>query len=248
VPLTKNLPIIALKSVSFVYESSAKIILHDINLAIDRGSRVGLIGKTGSGKSTLVDLIMGLLNPTAGQLLLENKILSNAIRPAWFRRIAHVPQTIYLSDATIAENVAFGIKPEQIDMHSVQIAAERAQISEFIEGLPDQYQTFVGERGVRLSGGQRQRIGLARAFYKRSDILILDEATSALDDATENCVMDAINSLGGSITVIIIAHRLSTLRNCQVIYELDQGRIIRSGSYKDIIEERLKKYRLSRNQ
>jgi len=234
-PLVKNLPIIALTSVSFSYESSAKKVLHDINIDINRGSRIGFIGKTGSGKSTLVDLIMGLLNPTAGQLLLENKILSNVTRSAWYSRIAHVPQTIYLSDATLAENIAFGIRREKIDMYHVRIAAERAQIAEFINELPDKYETFVGERGVRLSGGQRQRIGLARAFYKRSDILVLDEATSALDDSTENAVMDAINSLGGGVTVIIIAHRLSTLRTCQVIYELDKGSIIRSGSYQNVI-------------
>lgn len=240
-PIAKNQPIIALKAVSFNYESGSKLVLNQINLEIYRGSRIGIIGKTGSGKSTLVDLMMGLLDPTAGQLLVENTILSNSTRPTWFNRIAHVPQAIYLSDATLAENIAFGIKPELINMNNVQMAAEKAQISEFINELPDQYMTYVGERGVRLSGGQRQRIGLARALYKKSDFLVLDEATSALDDSTENAVMNAINSLGESVTVIIIAHRLSTLRNCQIIYELDKGRVIKEGGYLDVIGSRIDK-------
>lgn len=234
-PVAQDTPIITLNSVCFYYQTNGKKVLNNISLKIDRGSRIGFIGKTGSGKSTLVDLIMGLLNPTGGQLIVDTQVLSDINRRSWYRRIAHVPQAIYLSDATLAENIAFGVDFVQINMQRVQMAAQKAQLSEFIKTLPDKYLTHVGERGVRLSGGQRQRIGLARALYKQADILVLDEATSALDDTTENAVMEAVHILGADVTVLMIAHRLSTLRNCDTIYELDRGRVVRFGSYQDII-------------
>lgn len=227
-------PIISVRNLSFRYGSIGRPVLKNVCLDIYAGSRIGFIGKTGSGKSTLIDLIMGLLEPTEGAIAINGVPLTAANRRAWQARIAHVPQAIYLSDATIAANIAFGVDEKDIDMERVKACAHQAQIADYIETLPDGYQTPVGERGVRLSGGQRQRIGLARAFYKQVDILVLDEATSALDDATEAAVMNAIDSLERSITVLSIAHRLSTLRRCDRIYELHQGQIVRSLDYADI--------------
>lgn len=231
----KNTPIIV-KNLSFSYHPEAAPVLNNIQLEIAAGSRIGFIGKTGSGKSTLIDLIMGLLDPSSGEILVEGESLNAANRRSWQSRIAHVPQSIYLSDSSLAENIAFGIEKNKIDPDRVAQAAERAQLASFIANLPDKYATLVGERGVRLSGGQRQRIGLARAFYKQADILVLDEATSALDDTTEAAVMDGINGLGSEVTVLMIAHRLTTLRMCNLVIELNEGSIVRTGSYHDLIE------------
>lgn len=231
-----GIPLIALRNISFRYKPEAPEILSKINLEIHRGKRVGFIGKTGSGKSTLIDLIMGLLDPTAGQIEIDGQTLTERNRRVWQLRIAHVPQSIYLSDSSIAENIAFGLPATQIDFARVKLSAAKAQLADFIEALPEQYETQVGERGVRLSGGQRQRIGLARALYKQADVLFLDEATSALDDTTEKSVMAAINSLGNELTVLMIAHRVSTLHDCDQIVELGDKTIIRTGSYKDVIE------------
>ncbi|MDO8769886.1 MAG: ABC transporter ATP-binding protein [Burkholderiaceae bacterium] len=230
---------ISLKNVSFSYQGDAPEVIKHLTLEIPRGSRVGFIGKTGSGKSTVLDLIMGLLAPTSGGIEIDGQPITGANRRAWQARIAHVAQAIYLADASIAENIAFGIDVQHIDQERVREAAQKAQLAEFIETLPAQYQTGVGERGVRLSGGQRQRIGLARALYKRADVLVLDEATSALDDATEKAVMKAIDSLGDHITVLIIAHRVSTLSNCDRIFELRNGSLLREGSYQDLIQPQL---------
>jgi ABC-type multidrug transport system fused ATPase/permease subunit len=237
VPVTRSSdgPIIEADSVGFHYQSGGVPVLHEVNLAIARGARVGFIGKTGSGKSTLIDLIMGLLDPTSGEIRVDGQSLTAQNRRAWQAQIAHVPQAIYLSDASLAENIAFGTETANIDHARVVAAAERAQLTGFIESLPDRLNSLVGERGVRLSGGQRQRIGLARAFYKQSQILILDEATSALDDATEGSVMQGIEAIGPETTVLIIAHRLTTLRSCDRVVELDGGRIVRSGTYPQII-------------
>jgi ABC-type multidrug transport system fused ATPase/permease subunit len=227
-------PLIALRNVSFRYKVDTPEVLHNINLEIKQGSRVGFIGKTGSGKSTLIDLIMALLHPTSGHIEVEGIALEKNNYRDWQKRIAHVPQTIYLSDATIAENIAFGIPLDQIDLSRVKAASAQAQLSDFIEGMPHKYQTHVGERGVRLSGGQRQRIGLARAFYKKADILIFDEATSALDIATEKSLMLAIEAIEKNYTVLIIAHRLSTLNNCDHIVEIDSGYISNIHKYDDL--------------
>lgn len=231
-------PLIALRNVGFRYKLDTPNVLNNIDLEIYQSSRVGLIGKTGSGKSTLIDLIMALLKPTSGQIEIDGNVLNEHNYRAWQLRIAHVPQAIYLSDATIAENIAFGIPKGQIDMSRVKTASLKAQLSDFIENLPLKYLTDVGERGVRLSGGQRQRIGLARALYKQVDVLVLDEATSALDDVTEKSVMAAIKALGNELTVIMIAHRLTTLRDCDLVVHLDDTKIINVGSYESTIRIR----------
>ena len=216
------------------------VALRDINLTIRPGEWIGLVGPTGSGKSTLVDLLLGLLSPSIGKIYvdgtpLEAKGCSIDRRKAWQRHVAHVPQTIFLADTSIAENIAFGIHPENIDHERVMWAAKCAQVEDFITTLSQGINTPVGERGVRLSGGQRQRIGIARALYKKADILVLDEATSALDTLTEQRVMDAIFGLKTEYTVIIVAHRLSTVTECNRIIELKDGRIQAQGSYNELL-------------
>lgn len=230
---------IRLENLGFCYSPQSPPVLHNLNLTILRGGRVGFIGTTGSGKSTLLDIIMGLLNPTTGSLWVDDAQLEPRTRRAWQRRIAHVPQSIYLADASIAENIAFGIPPAQIDEDRVRQAAQQAQIASYIETLAGGYSAHVGERGVRLSGGQRQRIGIARALYKQAEIIIFDEATSALDNETERAVMDAIDGLGGGLTILMIAHRLSTLQRCDMIVELNHGCIVRMGSYDEVIQSPL---------
>ena len=207
----------------------------DLNITIPKGSRIGFVGSTGSGKSTLLDIVMGLLQPTLGELEIDGQAISPSNQRAWQAHIAHVPQAIYLADSTIEENIAFGVAKSEIDAQRVRIAAHQAQIADTIESWPNQYQTFVGERGIRLSGGQRQRIGIARALYKRADVIIFDEATSALDNETEQAVMQSIEGLGDGITLLIIAHRLTTLKNCSKIVEFGGGGIKRVGSYEDIV-------------
>jgi len=237
-PIAQPLPFnrhISLKQLSFRYSSQVPFVLKQVNLTIVKGSRVGFIGATGSGKSTLIDIVMGLLQPSDGVLEIDNKTVTLGNQRAWQARIAHVPQVIFLADSTIEENIAFGVPKEQIDTKRVRFAAQKAQIAESIEIWPKQYQTFVGERGVRLSGGQRQRIGIARALYKQADVLVFDEATSALDNETEKSVMQVIEGLGEDITLLIIAHRLTTLKNCTQIVELGEGSIKRIGSYQDIV-------------
>lgn len=221
-----------LRDVAFRYQDDGPWILHGVDLRIGQGTRVGFVGPTGAGKSTLLDIIMGLLQPNSGALLVDGVQITEENRRNWQAKIAHVPQSIYLSDATMAENIAFGVEQEAIDMERVRLAARRAQISSFIESKPDAYASMVGERGVRLSGGQRQRIGLARALYRRAELLVLDEATSALDSETESAVMTAIAGLGDEITVLIIAHRLTTLRGCDMTVRIDHGKVSR-GSTKD---------------
>jgi ABC-type multidrug transport system fused ATPase/permease subunit len=226
---------IRLRDVSFRYHPDSPEVLDKVNLVIGKGSRVGFIGTTGSGKSTMLDIIMGLLQPSAGHLQIDDESITTVNHRAWQAHIAHVPQAIFLSDSTIEENIAFGVPKAQIDHERVRLAAQRAQLSSIIETWPKQYETVVGERGVRLSGGQRQRIGIARALYKQADVMIFDEATSALDNETEKAVMQAIGNLGEDITVMIIAHRLTTLKNCTQIIELEHGCIKRAGSYQEIV-------------
>jgi ATP-binding cassette, subfamily B, bacterial PglK len=226
---------IALRQLSFRYEDTGSYVLNNLNLTIKKGSRIGFIGATGSGKSTLLDIVMGLLQPTIGFLVVDEKPVTTTNNRAWQSHIAHVPQAIFLADSTIEENIAFGIPRNQIDHSRVKRAAEQAQIAESIESWPKQYQTFVGERGVRLSGGQRQRIGIARALYKQADVIIFDEATSALDNETEQAVIQAIENLSKDLTLLIIAHRLTTLKGCTQIIELGNGSIQRIGSYREII-------------
>lgn len=226
---------IALNNVSFRYADHAPWALKDVNLQIPKGARVGFVGTTGSGKSTLLDVLMALLPPEKGSLLIDERMVNQQNSRNWQLRIAHVPQSIFLADTSIAQNIAFGVPPEQIDYQRVEKAAHQAQIAKTIESWEKGYNTYVGERGVRLSGGQRQRIGIARALYKRADVIVLDEATSALDNETEAFVMDAINEIGNNITLLVVAHRLSTLKACNVIYELEDGQIKRQGSYGEIV-------------
>ncbi|MEI7429416.1 MAG: ABC transporter ATP-binding protein [Betaproteobacteria bacterium] len=226
---------INLKRLGFRYSPQTPYVLKEFNLTIPRGSRVGFIGTTGSGKSTLLDIVMGLLQPTDGSIDVDGQTVTITNNRAWQAHIAHVPQAIFLADSTIEENIAFGVPKEKIDYERVREAAQQAQIANSIETWPQKYQTFVGERGIRLSGGQRQRIGIARALYKKADVIIFDEATSALDNETEQAVMQAIESLSEDLTLLIIAHRLTTLKNCTQIVELGDGGIKRSGSYQDIV-------------
>lgn len=217
---------LTLDNLSFKYGARAPWVLRGVSLTIPKGSRIGVIGSTGSGKSTLLDIVMGLLRPTEGQLLVDGVAVSVGNERAWQLHVAHVPQSIFLTDATVAENIAFGLAPEQIDLDRVRLVAGKAQIADVIESWGDGYRTLVGERGVRLSGGQRQRIGIARALYKRADVIIFDEATSSLDTETERAVMQSIDSLGEELTVIIVAHRLSTLKKCTRVVELVGGQIV----------------------
>ena len=226
---------IVIEKVSFRYNPQTPWILTRVNLTITKGSRVGFVGVTGSGKSTLLDIVMGLLQPTEGTLTIDGNPITTANHRAWQAHIAHVPQAIFLADSTIEENIAFGIPKAQIDANRIRQAARQAQIAEIIETWPSQYQTIVGERGIRLSGGQRQRIGIARALYKQADVIIFDEATSALDNETELAVMQAIGALGENLTLLIIAHRLTTLKDCTHIVELGAGGIKRVGSYEEIV-------------
>ncbi|WP_020395566.1 ABC transporter ATP-binding protein [Thiolinea disciformis] len=228
---------IQLQHLAFRYSTATPWVLRDINLNIYKGSRIGFIGATGSGKSTLIDIIMGLLEPTEGVLAIDGQLITPENQRAWQQHIAHVPQSIFLADSTVAENIAFGVPKNQIDHQRVLLAAQQAQIAVSIESWPKQYQTFVGERGIRLSGGQRQRIGIARALYKQADVIVFDEATSALDTDTEQAVMQAIENLSKDLTLIVIAHRLTTLKNCTQIVELGDGHIKRIGSYQTIISD-----------
>jgi ABC-type multidrug transport system fused ATPase/permease subunit len=223
-------------AVRFRYTADGPWVLDDFNLTIRKGCRVGLVGTTGSGKSTALDLLMGLLTPTEGAVLVDGQPVTGNIVRAWQRAIAHVPQSIYLTDATLAENIAFGVPREAIDRERLKRAASQAQIADFIEGRDGGYDTVVGERGVRLSGGQRQRIGIARALYKQASVLVFDEATSALDNATEQSVMDAIEGLDRDLTIVLIAHRLTTVRRCDIIVELQHGRVVAQGTYEQLLQ------------
>ncbi|MEW7009863.1 ABC transporter ATP-binding protein [Lentilitoribacter sp. EG35] len=226
---------IQLNKIKFRYTTKTPWVLKGLNLEITKGTKVGIIGETGSGKSSLIDIIMGLLQPSEGNFLIDGKIVNEENSRSWQRKIAHVPQTIFLTDASIAENIALGVKPEEIDMALVRECAERAQLASTIEHMAMNYEEHVGERGIRLSGGQRQRIGIARALYKQAEVLVFDEATSALDNNTESIVMDAINNLDDDLTIIMVAHRLSTLSLCEVIIELSDGKVGKIGTYKELI-------------
>jgi ABC-type multidrug transport system fused ATPase/permease subunit len=222
-----------LQAVRFRYVPELPEVLQGLDLEIRRGERIGLIGSTGSGKSTLVDLLMGLLPPSGGRLLVDGQDLhdpAHAERLAgWRAAVAHVPQSIYLADSSIAENIAFGVPLQAIDLARVKQAAEQAQIAGFIESSPEGYGSFVGERGIRLSGGQRQRIGIARALYRQASVIVLDEATSALDTSTEEAVMEAVERLDRNLTMVMIAHRLSTVQRCDRVVRLDHGMVVANG-------------------
>ena len=238
---------IKLKNVFYTYPNSSKTVLKNINLTIPAYKSVGIVGETGSGKTTTIDLILGLLEAQKGTLEIDGQIVNNKNRRAWQNSIGYVPQQIYLADTTVSENIAFGVNEDEISQENVERAAKIANLHEFIiNELPSKYQTIIGERGVRLSGGQRQRIGIARALYHEPKLLIFDEATSALDNVTERSVMEAIYNKDYKITKILIAHRLSTVKRCDKIFLFDKGELKHEGNYQELLENS-EKFRLSVN-
>lgn len=230
---------IEIKNLYFKYPSSSDYILKNINLKINSGDRIGIIGSTGSGKSTLMDILMGLLEPSSGNILIDQIPLkyesSSKVLSKWKASVAHVPQNIFLSDTTFAENIAFGVEKNKINMSKVKDCAIKAKISGYIESCPLGYNSICGERGARLSGGQRQRIGIARALYKKANVIFFDEATSSLDNQTETAIVKSIDSLSKKLTIVIIAHRMSTIKSCDFVIKLEKGKITGFGTPKEII-------------
>jgi ABC-type multidrug transport system fused ATPase/permease subunit len=226
---------ILVRNVSFNYPNQTKPAIENINLDIPFGATVGFVGPSGSGKTTIVDLILGLIKPATGKVTVDGKDIS-AYAPQWQKNVGYIPQSIYLIDDSIKRNIAFGIPTKEIDEKKLNAAIEKAQLTEFVQNLPDGVESVVGERGTRLSGGQRQRIGIARALYNDPKVLFLDEATSALDNLTEKQVMESLDHLKGSITIIMIAHRLSTVRNCDKLYMFKAGKLIGDGTYNELAE------------
>ena len=226
---------ISIKNLSFKYEDAENYALNDINIDIKAGQSIGIIGSSGAGKSTLVDSILGLLLLSKGNIKIDDVILDSNNLSSWQKNIGYVSQSIYLLDDTYKKNIGFGLSNQEIDESKLNNAIKLSQLDEFINTLPDGVNSSVGESGVRISGGQRQRIGIARALYKNPDLLVLDEATSALDNETEKNVMDSINNLKGNMTIIIIAHRLTTVKDCDVIVELDKGSIAKIGTPREIL-------------
>lgn len=225
--------LIKLDDVSFKYNEDQNKVLKNINLEINQGEKIGIIGKTGSGKSTLMDILMGLLKPSEGRVFIEGKQLDFNCIKKWHENISHVPQSIYLSDSTIAKNISFG-KSNDNNKTNIENAAKLAKLDVFIESLKEKYETKVGERGIQISGGQRQRIGIARAFYKNSKIIFMDEATNSLDSQTEEEVIETITELNNSVTIVMIAHRLTTLQNCDKIIIMNNGSIEKITTYSEI--------------
>lgn len=232
-PMERNLEI---SGMSFGYETTSRPALRNLNLTINARTTVGIVGGTGAGKTTLVDLILGLLTTDQGEIRVDGTLVTDANRTGWQRTLGYVPQSIYLTDDTIAANIAFGVPPDDIDLAAVERAARSAALHNFVSSdLPKGYATLVGERGIRLSGGQRQRIGIARALYRDPSLLIFDEATSALDNLTERVVMDAVQNVRDDKTVILIAHRLSTVKECDVIFLLENGQVEAQGTYSELV-------------
>lgn len=236
------------KNISYKYPNTDKFVLNDISLNIPVNSKIGIVGTTGGGKTTMVDILLGLLTPSKGKIFVDdNTITPNNVR-SWQKSIGYVPQQIYLADDTVASNIAFGVESKDIDYKSLEKAAKIANLHDFvISELPSGYSTIIGERGVRLSGGQRQRIGLARSLYHEPQILILDEATSSLDNITEKMVIEEINNIQEKITVIIIAHRLSTVKNCDKIFLLEKGKLKIEGNYEELLDKSIDFKKLNLN-
>ncbi|MFO5494623.1 MAG: ABC transporter ATP-binding protein, partial [Cuspidothrix sp.] len=225
---------VILDSLTFQYPNTTRNVLKDISLSIRKGESIGLIGKSGAGKTTLVDVLLGLFIPQLGDIKVDGISIYSNLR-AWQNMLGYVPQSIFLIDDTLERNIAYGVPDHLIDQHKLKKAIQMAQLSEVVDQLPDGVKTIIGERGVILSGGQRQRVGIARVLYHERDILVFDEATAALDTETEHLITEATKALAGNKTIIIIAHRLSTIEHCDCIYQLEQGRIIKSGSYQEVI-------------
>lgn len=230
---------ITLDNISFSYPSKKKPAVNSVTMSIPANSVVGLVGSTGSGKSTLIDLLLGLLTPQSGQLYIDDTCITTENKRAWQNTLGFVPQSIFLSEGSIAENIAFGLPAKDIDLEQVNKTLKLAHLTELVEQLPDGLNTKVGERGVQLSGGQRQRIGIARALYHEAEVLVFDEATSALDGITEKIIMDAIHDFSGQKTIIMIAHRLKTVQKCDIIYLMEQGKIVDQGTYHELLEKNI---------
>lgn len=225
-----------LSNISFSYTQGERPVLQGLDLVIPARTTVGFVGGTGAGKTTLVDVILGLLTPDGGEILADGLPITSQNLRAWQRTLGYVPQSIYLTDASVAENIAFGVPRDEIDIAAVEHAARAAALHDFVvTDLPQGYDTAVGERGVRLSGGQRQRIGIARALYREPSLLIMDEATSALDNVTERAVMDAVHNIRSDKTIILIAHRLTTVKDCDQIFLMERGRIVATGTYDELV-------------
>ena len=236
------------KNISYKYPKTEKYVLNDVSLNIPANSKIGIVGITGGGKTTLIDLLLGLLTPTHGKIFVDDNMLKSDNMRNWQKSIGYVPQQIYLADDTVTSNIAFGIDANNIDHQALEKAAKIANLHNFvISELPSGYSTIIGERGVRLSGGQRQRIGLARSLYHKPDVLILDEATSSLDNITEKMVIEEINNLEDKITIIIIAHRLSTVKNCDKIFLLEKGKIKIEGNYEELSKKSIDFKKLNLN-
>ena len=222
---------IRFSDVSFVYPGTTRAALKHVNLLMPTETMIGLVGPSGCGKTTLVDLLLGLYTPTTGEVLIDGVVLDATTMPSWRSRLGYVPQTIFLCDDTITRNIAYGIPDAEIDHAAVERAARAAHLHAFVSRQPEGYKTVVGERGVRISGGERQRIGIARALYHQPDVLVFDEATSALDTLTEEAVMEATHQLAENRTIVLIAHRLSTVRHCHVIFMMEDGKVVAQGTY-----------------
>jgi len=232
--ITKGLE---LKSIKFRYPNKLNDVLQGVNVYIPVNSLIGLVGTSGAGKSTLVDILMGLIEPSSGQIIIDGHVVDSKEMHQWQKLIGYVPQTIFLSEGSISENVAFGLDPNNIDSGKVERALKAAHLDEYVNALPEGAASCVGERGVQLSGGQRQRLGIARALYHDPSVLVFDEATSALDGITEKIIMDAISGFQGTKTIIIIAHRLKTVTACDQIYYLDKGRVLDQGTYSELLSK-----------
>jgi ATP-binding cassette subfamily C protein len=225
---------VALERVSYAYAGGGEAALTDVTLTIERGESIGIVGPSGAGKSTLVDLLLGLLEPTAGRITVDGRDIASAL-PSWQRHIGYVPQDPFLLDDTVRRNVAFGIADADVDDRRVTAALRRAQLDDFVAGLRDGLDTLLGERGTRLSGGQRQRVAIARALYHDPEVLVFDEATSALDTVTERDLIDSLEALRGVKTLVVIAHRLTTVRRCDRLALLRDGRLAAVGSYDELL-------------
>jgi ABC-type multidrug transport system fused ATPase/permease subunit len=231
---TEAFKTLSIQNICYSYPKAKKNAIHNLTIELHKGDSIGLVGKSGSGKTTLVDLLLGLYSVSDGNILFNNKTLDESNLNSWLSQVAYIPQSPFLLDATLAENIAFGVFDQEVDKLQVYKAIEQAQLTEVLARLPDGISSKLGERGIKLSGGECQRVAIARAFYHNRNVFIFDEATSALDAETENNVVEMIESLHGKKTMIVIAHRLSTVRHCDKIYKLENGSVISSGKFSEV--------------